>query len=107
MVLLTLTPLKNKVASPFKQAEFQIIYGKGIFRMGEIIDLGVKQGLVDKAGAWYAYKGDKIGQGKANASQYLLDHPEIGQEIELQIREALLSIPKAEEASDVVTPLTF
>jgi recombination protein RecA len=99
--------VKNKVASPFKQAEFQIIYGKGIFRMGEIIDLGVKQGLVDKAGAWYAYKGDKIGQGKANASQYLLDHPEIGQEIELQIREALLSIPKAEEASDVVTPLTF
>jgi recombination protein RecA len=76
--------------------------------MGEIIDLGVKQGLVDKAGAWYAYKGDKIGQGKANASQYLLDHPEIGQEIELQIRQALLSIPKTDETSaDVVTPLTF
>jgi len=68
--------VKNKVASPFKQAEFQIIYGKGIYRMGEIIDLGVKQELVDKAGAWYAYKGDKIGQGKANAAQYLLDHPE-------------------------------
>ena len=67
--------VKNKVASPFKQAEFQIIYGKGIYRMGEVIDLGVKQNLVDKAGAWYAYKGDKIGQGKANASQYLLDHP--------------------------------
>jgi len=100
--------VKNKVASPFKQAEFQIIYGKGIYRMGEIIDLGVKQGLVDKAGAWYAYKGDKIGQGKANAAQYLLDHPEIGEEIELQIREALLSIPKAKESSDdVVTPLTF
>jgi len=100
--------VKNKVASPFKQAEFQIIYGKGIYRMGEIIDLGVKQGLVDKAGAWYAYKGDKIGQGKANAAQYLLDRPEIGEEIELQIREALLSIPKAKESSDdVVTPLTF
>jgi len=100
--------VKNKVASPFKQAEFQIIYGKGIYRMGEIIDLGVKQNLVDKAGAWYAYKGDKIGQGKANASQYLLDHPEIAEEIELQIREELLSIPKAIETdNDVVTPLTF
>ena len=76
--------------------------------MGEIIDLGVKQNLVDKAGAWYAYKGDKIGQGKANASQYLLDHPEIAVEIEQQIRDQLLAIPKAEEAAaDVVTPLTF
>ena len=100
--------VKNKVASPFKQAEFQIIYGKGIFRMGEIIDLGVKQGLVDKAGAWYAYKGDKIGQGKANASQYLLDHPEIGQEIETQIRDALLSVPKAdEEKSEKLSPAEF
>ena len=78
--------VKNKVASPFKQAEFQIIYGKGIYRMGEIIDLGVKQNLVDKAGAWYAYKGDKIGQGKANASQYLIDHPEmVKSKMDLQI----------------------
>jgi recombination protein RecA len=99
--------VKNKVSPPFRQAEFQIIYGKGIYRMGEIIDLGVKQNLVDKAGAWYAYKGDKIGQGKANASQYLLDHPEIALEIEQQIRDELLAIPKAEEAADVVTPLTF
>ena len=100
--------VKNKVASPFKQAEFQIIYGKGIYRMGEIIDLGVKQNLVDKAGAWYAYKGDKIGQGKANASQYLIDHPEIAQEIELQIRQELLNLVKPADApADVVTPLTF
>ncbi|HCH32960.1 MAG TPA: recombinase RecA [Oceanospirillaceae bacterium] len=99
--------VKNKVSPPFRQAEFQIIYGKGIYRMGEIIDLGVKQNLVDKAGAWYAYKGDKIGQGKANASQYLLDHPEIAIEIEQQIRDQLLAIPKTEEAADVVTPLTF
>ncbi|MCS5557965.1 MAG: recombinase RecA [Oceanospirillaceae bacterium] len=100
--------VKNKVSPPFRQAEFQIIYGKGIYRMGEIIDIGVKQNLVDKAGAWYAYKGDKIGQGKANASQYLLDHPEIALEIEQQIRDELLAIPKAEEAAaDVVTPLTF
>ena len=100
--------VKNKVASPFKQAEFQIIYGKGIYRMGEIIDLGVKQNLVDKAGAWYAYKGDKIGQGKANASQYLIDHPAIAEEIELQIREELLNLVKPADApADVVTPLTF
>src|SRR5690554_6175918 len=65
--------VKNKVAPPFKQAEFQIMYGKGIYHMGEVIDLGVKCNLVDKAGAWYSYKGDKIGQGKANAAQYLED----------------------------------
>lgn len=101
--------VKNKVSPPFKQAEFQILYGKGIYRMGEIIDLGVKQGLVDKAGAWYAYKGDKIGQGKANASQYLLDNPAVAEEIEGQIRAALLNLPQAEEAEtdDKVTPLTF
>ena len=109
--------VKNKVSPPFKQAEFQILYGKGIYRMGEIIDLGVKQGLVDKAGAWYAYKGDKIGQGKANAAQYLQDNPNIAEEIEAQIRAATLAIPKgvknsadgAEVGSDVekVTPLTF
>jgi recombination protein RecA len=101
--------VKNKVSPPFKQAEFQILYGKGIYRMGEIIDLGVKQGLVDKAGAWYAYKGDKIGQGKANASQYLLDNPAVAEEIEGQIRTALLNLPQAEEAEtdDKVTPLTF
>jgi recombination protein RecA len=101
--------VKNKVSPPFKQAEFQILYGKGIYRMGEIIDLGVKQGLVDKAGAWYAYKGDKIGQGKANASQYLLDNPAVAEEIEGQIRTALLNLPQVEEAEtdDKVTPLTF
>jgi recombination protein RecA len=101
--------VKNKVSPPFKQAEFQILYGKGIYRMGEIIDLGVKQGLVDKAGAWYAYKGDKIGQGKANASQYLLDNPAVAEEIEGQIRAALLNLPQVEEAEtdDKVTPLTF
>ena len=101
--------VKNKVSPPFKQAEFQILYGKGIYRMGEIIDLGVKQGLVDKAGAWYAYKGDKIGQGKANASQFLLDNPAVAEEIEAQIRAELLNLPQIEEAEtdDKVTPLTF
>ena len=103
--------VKNKVSPPFKQAEFQIMYGEGIYRMGEVIDLGVKQGLVDKAGAWYAYKGDKIGQGKANASKYLLEHPEIAEEIESQIRAELLNVPKpaSEQEGDdgKVMPLTF
>ena len=90
--------VKNKIAPPFKQSEFQIMYGAGIYRMGEIIDIGVKQGLVDKSGAWYAYNGDKIGQGKANAAQYLTDHPEIAVEIESKIRAELLpkDLPAAE-----------
>ena len=78
--------VKNKVAPPFKQTEFQILYGKGINRNGELVDLGVKHGLVDKSGAWYAYKGNKIGQGKANVGVYLTENPEIAEEIESQIR---------------------
>lgn len=89
--------VKNKVAPPFKQAEFQIMYGKGIYRMGEVIDLGVQQGLIDKSGAWYAYKGDKIGQGKANAANYLTENPEIANEIETAIREQLLPSAKPAE----------
>ncbi len=99
--------VKNKVAPPFRQAEFQILYGKGIYRNGEIIDLGVQQGLVEKSGAWYAYKGSKIGQGKANAAKYLEENPEIGQEIEQQIRAKLLvtsantkATPVAEDLAD-------
>jgi recombination protein RecA len=87
--------VKNKVSPPFKQAEFQILYGKGIYRMGEVIDLGVKQGLIDKAGAWYAYNGDKIGQGKANAAKFLLDNMDIANTIESKIREQLLGAPPA------------
>ncbi|WP_417581743.1 recombinase RecA [Nitrincola sp.] len=91
--------VKNKVAPPFKQAEFQIMYGSGIYHMGEVIDLGVKEGLVDKSGAWYAYKGDKIGQGKANAAKYLEEHPEVADEIELEIRHRLLATSvKSEKA---------
>ncbi|RUR52999.1 recombinase RecA [Vreelandella populi] len=92
--------VKNKVAPPFRQAEFQILYGKGIYHAGEVVDLGVQCNLVDKAGAWYSYKGSKIGQGKANAAQYLEEHPEIMNEIETQIRDQLLAKadPKKEEA---------
>ena len=90
--------VKNKVSPPFKQSEFQILYGKGINRQGEIIDLGVKLGLVDKAGAWYSYKGSKIGQGKNNSCEYLRDNPHISQEIESVIRAQLLNTEKTQEA---------
>ncbi len=86
--------VKNKVAPPFKQVEFQIYYGKGISRLGEIIDLGVTHDLVEKAGAWYAYKGDKIGQGKKNAMQYLEENPKVAQEIETALRDKLLAKPE-------------
>ncbi|MDP1636772.1 MAG: recombinase RecA [Candidatus Nitrotoga sp.] len=78
--------VKNKVAPPFKQAEFDILYGEGISREGEIVELGVLHKLVEKAGAWYSYKGEKIGQGKDNAREYLKEHPEMAIEIENKIR---------------------
>ena len=78
--------VKNKVAPPFRQAEFEILYGEGISRTGEIVDLGVQQGLIEKSGAWYSYKGDRIGQGKENARQFLKTNPAICAEIEAQIR---------------------
>ncbi len=86
-----------------RQAEFQILYGKGIYRNGEIIDLGVQQGLVEKSGAWYAYKGNKIGQGKANAAKFLEDNPEIGREIEQQIRDKLLVVSGGSSKANVVS----
>ncbi|WP_221074283.1 recombinase RecA [Agarivorans aestuarii] len=89
--------VKNKIAAPFKQAEFQIMYGEGFNRYGELVDLGVKEKLVDKAGAWFSYKGSKIGQGKANASTYLKEHPEVAQEIEMTIRNNLLNKVELEE----------
>jgi recombination protein RecA len=93
--------VKNKVAPPFKQAEFQIMYGKGIYHMGEVIDLGVKQNLIDKSGAWYAYKGDKIGQGKANAAKFLEGNPALANEIETQIRAQLLNTDAPKPAEEV------
>ncbi|GBL54401.1 RecA protein [Pseudomonas citronellolis] len=83
--------VKNKVAPPFRQAEFQILYGKGIYRTGEIIDLGVQLGLVEKSGAWYSYQGSKIGQGKANAAKYLEENAEICAVLDKAIREQLLN----------------
>jgi recombination protein RecA len=78
--------VKNKVSPPFKQAEFDILYGEGISREGEIIEMGVNLKLIEKSGAWYSYKGDKIGQGKDNAREYLRERPEVAQEIEAKIR---------------------
>jgi len=90
--------VKNKVAPPFKQVEFQIMYGKGINFYGELVDLGVKHGLVNKSGAWYAYNGDKIGQGKANACKFLEDNQEIAKDIEKQIRDICLPLTNAKDA---------
>ncbi|MCB5363346.1 recombinase RecA [Pusillimonas sp. CC-YST705] len=81
--------VKNKVAPPFKQAEFDILYGAGISREGEILDLGAQAGIVDKSGAWYSYSGQRIGQGKDNAREYLKEHPEMAREIENKVREHL------------------
>ncbi|RDH89843.1 MAG: recombinase RecA [endosymbiont of Seepiophila jonesi] len=82
--------VKNKVAPPFKLGHFEVLYGEGISREGELIDLGVKQNIIDKAGAWYSYNGDRIGQGKENVRKFLKDNPEIAEHIEERIRNELL-----------------
>ncbi len=97
--------VKNKMAPPFRQAEFEILYGKGISKIGELIDLGVANGIVEKSGAWYSYEKDRIGQGKENARTFLEEHPEMAAEIESRLRALLLpqkepkaTSPKAVEA---------
>jgi len=85
--------VKNKVAPPFREAEFEIMYGAGISRTGEIIDIGVAQGFIEKSGSWYSYSGERIGQGKENARTFLNTHPEIARDIEARIREKLLPPP--------------
>jgi recombination protein RecA len=89
--------VKNKMAPPFKQAEFQILYGEGISREGEIIDMGVKQGFVEKAGAWYSYNGERIGQGKENVREFLRQNPDIATDIEGKIRAELLGTGQVSE----------
>ncbi|CEA02465.1 recombinase A [Pseudomonas saudimassiliensis] len=93
--------VKNKVAPPFRQAEFQILYGTGIYHNAEIIDLGVQIGQIEKSGAWYSYKGNKIGQGKANAAKFLADNQQIADEIEKAIRDELLPKPSNKAAAAV------
>lgn len=91
--------VKNKVAPPFKQTEFQILYGQGINRLGEVLDYGVKLGMIDKAGAWYSYQGDKIGQGKQNSIQYLKEHADLAKDLESRIKAELLGAADAKPSS--------
>ncbi|WP_068397797.1 recombinase RecA [Kribbia dieselivorans] len=97
--------VKNKVSPPFKQAEFDILYGQGISREGGLIDMGVEHGIVRKAGAWYTYDGDQLGQGKENARNFLKDNPELGAEIEQKVKEKLGIGAPVEPSADV--PVDF
>lgn len=92
--------VKNKVAPPFKQAEFDIMYGTGISREGNILDMAVELGIASKSGAWYSYKGDRLGQGRENAKEFLREHPAVLQELEQLVREKLLANPALISASD-------
>ena len=92
--------MKNKVSPPFKQAEFEILYGHGVSREGELIDLGVAHNLVEKSGSWYSYNGERIGQGKENVRTHLLEHPEIIAELDRKLREILL--PKGGEVVELL-----
>ncbi|MCP4990284.1 MAG: recombinase RecA [Colwellia sp.] len=93
--------VKNKVAPPFKQAEFQILYGEGINSLGELIELGVKHGFVEKAGAWYSCNGERIGQGKANAAKYLDEHPEMAKDVDSKLRDMFLNKPKTAQEKEL------
>ena len=88
--------VKNKLAPPFKQVEFDILYGTGISREGELIDLGVKHGMVEKAGAWYSYRGDRIGQGRDNVRNFLKEHEDVAASVDRALRERLLGTEEAE-----------
>jgi recombination protein RecA len=94
--------VKNKMAPPFKQAEFEILYSKGISKLGELIDLGVANGIVEKSGAWFSYGKDRIGQGKENARTFLAEHHEMATEIESRLRALLL--PKKEPKEEPAQP---
>src|SRR5690606_14494672 len=99
--------VKNKLAPPFRQVEFDIMYGEGISKTGELLDLGVKSGIVEKSGAWFSYDSQRLGQGRENSRQFLKDNPEIAKAIEQGVREssgllseALLTGPEDDEAGD-------
>ena len=89
--------VKNKMAPPFRQTEFEILYGEGTSREGEIIDLGAKNGIIDKSGSWYSYNGDRIGQGKENVRQFLKENPDVADEIDQKLRSLLLVSAVVEE----------
>jgi recombination protein RecA len=95
--------VKNKIAPPFKQAEFQILYGQGINSLGELIELGVKHGFVEKAGAWYSCNGERIDQGKANAAKYLEEHPEMAKDVDTKLRDMFLTKQSATQEKELET----
>jgi recombination protein RecA len=99
--------VKNKVAPPFKQAEFDILYGQGISREGSLIDMGVDQGIMRKSGAWYTYEGDQLGQGKENARRFLKENPDVANEIEKRIKEKLGIGPKLDAEEAAAAPVEF
>ena len=103
--------VKNKVSPPFREAKFEIMYGMGIDTLGEVIDLGVDAGIVDKAGAWYSYGDTRLGQGKENSKQYLRENVETAQEIEKRVRDHFISVPAplvpkedADDKAETATP---
>jgi recombination protein RecA len=97
--------VKNKVAPPFKQAEFDIVYGHGISREGSLIDVGVEQGLIKKSGAWYTYDTDQLGQGKENVRNFLRDNPDLAAELEKKIKEKLGIGPRVDSTGAPIEPL--
>ena len=99
--------VKNKVASPFKEAEFDILYGEGVSKEGDLVDLGVAKNLVEKSGSWFSYKGERIGQGRENARNFLKEHPEMAQRLDTELREALgLTIKARTAAAEKGNPAT-
>ena len=99
--------VKNKMAPPFKQAEFDIIYGQGISREGSLIDVGVEQGIVRKAGAWYTYDGEQLGQGKENVRTFLRENPDVANEVEKRIKEKLGVGARIDQDEPVPAPVDF
>jgi recombination protein RecA len=97
--------VKNKMAPPFKQAEFDIVYGEGISREGSLIDVGVEQGIVRKSGAWYTYEADQLGQGKENVRNFLRDNPDLADEIEKKIKEKMGIGAHVDESGAPIEPL--
>lgn len=98
--------VKNKVAPPFREAEFDVLYGQGISKEGELIDIGTEQGIVEKAGAWYSYSGERIGQGRENAKEYLRENPAVAESIELKIREKFGLVAAPEVPVEAAAPET-
>jgi recombination protein RecA len=99
--------VKNKIAPPFKQAEFDILFGHGISREGSLIDVGVEQALIRKSGAWYTYEGDQLGQGKENARKFMLENPDVADEIEKRIKEKLGIGAQVDAGDAVPAPVDF